>query len=127
MQAMGMFEGKYPGDCRGEFPEDWYESARLSERPDPALNFFGVKSRQPLSVWRDKGWIIGPDPRGRFQWYCRYWLGRWLPDTDARQIARWRAFSRHAGQGRANCMARGLSCRPQQRQAPLQWAYDPMI
>lgn len=127
MLEMGVFEGKYLNDCRDEFPSEWYGSARLSDRPDPGINFFGVKSRQPLSVWRDKGWIFGPDPRGWFQWYCRYFLGRRLPDTDARQIKRWRAFSRHAGQIRANCMTGDLSCRPRQRQALLQWAYDPMI
>ena len=127
MLEMGVFEGKYLNDCRAEFPAEWFAKARLSDRPDPGVNFFGVKSRQPLSVWRDKGWIIGPDPRGWFQWYCRYCLGRRLPDTDASQIGRWRAFSRHAGQIRANCMTGDLSCRPRQRQALLQWAHDPMI
>ncbi len=127
MLAMGVFEGKYINDCRGEFPADWYENARLSDRPDASVNYFAVKSRQPLSVWRDKGWIIGPDPRGWFQWYCRYFMGRRLPDTDARQIKRWRGFARHAGQIRANCDPGDIFCRPRQRQALLQWAYDPLI
>ncbi len=127
MLAMGVFEGKYLNDCRAEFPAAWYDGAKLSDRPDPRLNFFGVKSRQPLSVWRQKGWIIGPDPRGWFQWYCRYYMGRRLPETDAAQIKRWRAFARHAGQVRANCMSGDLSCRPRQRQALLQWAHDAMI
>ncbi len=127
MLAMGVFEGKYINDCRGEFPSAWYEGARLREAPDPSVNFFGVKSRQPLSVWRQKGWIVGPDPRGWFQWYCRYFLGRRLPETDVRQIQRWRAFARHTGQLRANCMAGDLSCRPRQRQGLLQWSHDAMI
>jgi hypothetical protein len=127
MLEMGVFEGKYLNDCRAEFPADWFEGARLSDRPDIRCNFFGIKSRQPLAVWREKGWIYGPDPRGWFQWYCRYYLGRRLPQTDAIQIKRWRAFSRHAGQVRAHCMAGDLSCRPRQRQALLQWAYDPFI
>jgi len=127
MLEMGVFEGKYLNDCRSEFPEEWFAAARLAAKPDASANFFGTKSRQALSVWRTKGWIIGPDPRGWFQWYCRYTLGRRLPETDARQIARWRAFARHAGQIRANCMSGDLSCRPRQRQALLQWAYDPMI
>jgi len=127
MLKLGVFEGKYCNDCRGEFPASWFAHARLGDEPDPALNCFGVKSRQPLQVWRDKGWIIGPDPRGWFQWYCRYYLGRRLPDIDARQIARWKSFARHAGQIRANCEPHDLGCRPRQRQALLQWAYDPFI
>ena len=127
MLAMGVFEGKYLNDCRGEFPASWFEGAKLSDLPDPSVNYFGVKSRQPLSVWREKGWIIGPDPRGWFQWYCRYNMGRRLPDTDAAQIKRWRAFARHAGQIRANCDPGDIFCRPRQRQALLQWAYDPLI
>ncbi len=127
MLAMGVFEGKYLNDCRAEFPADWFANARLADRPDPACNYFGIKSRQPLAVWREKGWIYGPDPRGWFQWYCRYWMGRRLSETDAVQIRRWRAFARHAGQIRANCREGDIWCRPRQRQALLQWAYDPFI
>ncbi len=127
MLAMGVFEGKYCNDCIDELPVEWFERAKLSDKPDPSVNYFAVKSRQPLSVWQEKGWIIGPDPRGWFQWYCRYWLGRRLPDTDARQIARWKGFARHAGQIRANCDPGDIFCRPRQRQALLQWSYDPLI
>jgi len=127
MLHMGVFEGKYCNDCRPELPEDWFDGARIAERADPALNYFGVKSRQPLSVWREKGWILGPDPRGWFQWYCRYWLGRRLPEIDRQQIRRWRAFSRHAAQVRRNCMPGDISCRPRQRQGLLQWSHDPFI
>lgn len=127
MLKMGVFEGKYLNDCRNEYPQDWYEGARLSDRPDPSLNCFGIKSRQPLSAWRENGWIYGPDPRGWFQWYCRYHLGRRLPEIDAIQIGRWRNFARHAGQIRANCQPHDLSCRSRQRQALLQWAHDPFI
>jgi hypothetical protein len=127
MLEMGVFEGKYCNDCQNELPKDWFKKAKISDVADPSLNYFKIKSRQPLSVWRDKGWIFGPDPRGWFQWYCRYFLGRRLPDIDAIQIKRWRAFSRHAGQIRTHCMPGDLSCRPRQRQALLQWSYDPFI
>lgn len=127
MLEMGVFEGKYCNDCTNEFPASWFENAKLSEKPDPSVNYFGIKSRQPLSVWREKGWIYGPDPRGWFQWYCRYYLGRRLPDIDDIQVKRWRAFSRHAGQIRANCQPGDIFCRKRQRQALLQWAYDPLI
>lgn len=127
MLEQGVFEGKYCNDCRDEFPQDWFVGAKISKVADAQLNCFGIKSRQPLSVWRDKGWIIGPDPRGWFQWYCRYYLGRRIPDVDMKQIKRWRAFTRHAAQIKANCELYDLSCRPRQRQALLQWAYDPFI
>jgi hypothetical protein len=127
MLRLGVFEGKYCNDCRGELPADWFDGARIAEAPDPALNRFGVKSRLPLSEWRRKGWIVGPDPRGWFQWYCRYYLGRRLGEVDAHQQRRWRAFARHAAQVRKNCAPGDLACRPRQRQALLQWAYDPFI
>lgn len=127
MLEMGVFEGKYCNDCTAELPKSWFKNAKTADVADEGLNYFGIKSRQPLSVWRDKGWIYGPDPRGWFQWYCRYYMGRRLPVIDAIQIKRWRGFARHAGQIRANCEPGDIFCRPRQRQALLQWAYDPFI
>lgn len=127
MLGMGVFEGKYLNDCRDEFPKEWFERAKLSAVADPQLNYFSIKSRQPLSVWIEKGWIIGPDPRGWFQWYCRYYLGRRLPEVDAVQIKRWKNFARHAGQIKANCKPGDLRCRPRQRQALLQWSHDAFV
>lgn len=123
----GVFEGKYLNDCRDEFPASWYEGAKLSDVPDVRMNCFGIKSRQPLSTWRENGWIYGPDPRGWFQWYCRYYFGRRLPEVDEKQIKRWRAFTRHEAQVRANCDPMDLECRPRQRQGLLQWSYDPFF
>ena len=127
MLELGVFEGKYCNDCAGELPQTWFRRAKIAERPDPSLNCFGVKSRQSLSVWRRKGWILNPDPRGWFQWYCRYYLGRLLPEIDKAQIKRWRAFSRHARQVQLNCDPGDPFCRPRQRQALLQWSHDPFI
>ncbi|MEX0956733.1 MAG: hypothetical protein WDZ83_16170 [Rhizobiaceae bacterium] len=125
MLALGVFGGKYMTDCLDEFPNDWFGSAKLSPgRRDPSLNYFGVDASQPLSVWREKGWIYPDDPRGWFQWYCRYYFGRRMPDEDRRQIGRWRAMRRHIAQVRNNCDPGNLLCRPRQRQALLQWAYD---
>lgn len=127
MLALGVFGGKYMTDCQAEFPRGWFKDARLSPgRADPALNQFGVLASQPLAEWRRKGWVHPDDPRGWFQWYCRYWRGRRHED-DARQIGRWRAFSRHAGQIRANCEPGDIFCRRRQRQALLQWAYDSRV
>lgn len=127
MLEMGVFEGKYINDCQDEFPLDWFDFARISDQPDIEMNYFGIKSRQPLNVWQQNGWIYGPDPRGWFQWYCRYFTGRRLPDVDQKQIKRWRGFARHAGQIRANCEPGDIFCRRKQRQGLLQWAHDPLI
>ena len=127
MLELGIFEGKYCNDCQKELPESWFAKAKIADEPDVSLNYFGIKSRQPLSVWREKGWILGPDPRGWFQWYCRYWLGRRLSGIDEAQIGRWRNFTRHAAQIRNNCPPGALTCRPRQRQALLQWSWDPFI
>jgi hypothetical protein len=124
MLALGVFGGKYLNDCRKEFPATWFVRAKLSpQQKDPALNFFGVDASQPLSVWKKKGWVHPDDPRGWFQWYCRYWMGRRHED-DARQIRRWKQIARHAAQVRRACEPGDCHCRPRQRQALLHWAYD---
>ena len=154
MLFMGVFEGKYLNDCTDEFPKEWFLMAAAAGRLSPegrnvvVCNYFGVDSRQPLSVWGDNGWLplrssrsvgvvkgrdmlasktANPDERGWFQWYCRYWLGRRIPDLDAVQIGRWRSFARHVGAIRHGCSAKDLSCRRRERQALLQWAYDPFL
>lgn len=125
MLELGVFGGKYMTDCRGEFPAAWFKKARLcADRHDPKLNCFGVNASQPLSVWRQKRWIYSEDPRGWFQWYCRYYMGRRIPGEDDRQIDRWKAIRRHIQQIKKNCFPRELGCRPRQRQAVLHWAYD---
>lgn len=124
MLELGVFGGKYMTDCRQEFPADWFAHAKLNPvYHDPKRNFFGVNASQPLKVWRQKGWIHPDDPRGWFQWYCRYFYGRRHED-DQRQIERWLAFRRHISQIKKHCRPGDFHCRPRQRQALLHWAYD---
>lgn len=124
MLELGVFGGKYMTDCRQEFPADWFSHAKLNPvYHDPKRNFFGVNASQPLKVWRQKGWIHPDDPRGWFQWYCRYFYGRRHED-DQRQIERWLAFRRHISQITKHCRPGDFHCRPRQRQALLHWAYD---
>lgn len=125
MLELGCFGGKYMTDCKKEFPKSWFENAKLCpKKHDPKLNYFGVNASMPLSYWVKKGWIYYEDPRGWFQWYCRYYMGRRLPDEDKRQIKRWKAMQRHFAQLKKNCRKKDMDCRRKQRQALLHWAYD---
>lgn len=125
MLELGVFGGKYMTDCTKEFPTSWFAKAKLCPtHHDPKLNFFGINASQPLSVWKEKGWIYSEDPRGWFQWYCRYYLGRRIELEDLRQIKRWKAIRRHVAQIKKNCRTGDLTCRRKQRQALLHWAYD---
>ena len=124
MLRLGVFGGKYMNDCRAEFPASWFRDAKLSPaRRDAKMNCFGVNASQSLAIWRRNGWIHPQDPRGWFQWYCRYYMGRRSRD-DIRQIRRWRAIRRHVTAIQRNCEPRDLECRRRQRQAVLHWAYD---
>ena len=125
MLELGIFGGKYMTDCQDEFPKAWFAKAKLSPKfHNPKLNYFKVNASQPLQVWLDRDWIHPDDPRGWFQWYCRYYMGRRMPEEDRRQIKRWKAIRRHIGQLRKNCQKGDAVCRPKQRQALLHWAYD---
>lgn len=125
MLRLGVFCGKYMTDTRKEFPASWFKNAKLSpKKRDCSLNYFKVKASQPLRVWRKKGWIYKDDPRGWFQWYCRYYMGRRIPKEDARQIQRWKGIKRHRAQIKKNCKKGDKKCRPRQRQVLLHWAYD---
>lgn len=125
MLKLGVFGGKYMSDCKKEFPKDWFTGVKFSPKfHDANLNYFRVNASQPLSVWEKNGWIYKDDPRGWFQWYCRYYMGRRIPIEDERQIKRWHAMVRHIAQISKNCRKGDLLCRRVQRQALLHWAYD---
>lgn len=125
MLSLGVFGGRYLRDCVNEFPRAWFTQAKFAVgAADPKCNFFGVAASKPLKYWQQKGWIYPEDPRGWFQWYCRYYMGRRIPLEDQRQIKRWKAIRRHIAQLQKHCRRGQLTCRPVQRQALLHWAYD---
>ncbi len=124
MLALGVFDGWYFEGANGEFPASWFARVRLADsKPDPSLNYFGVHASQTREEWQNKGWMHPDDPRGWFQWYCRYYLGRRHED-DERQMKRWKAVRRHIAQLVKHCRGGDVSCRRVQRQALLHWAYD---
>ena len=125
MLELGVFGGAYFGDKIKEFPKSWFKKAKLSDRFDVKLNRFRVKAGLSRKEWQDKGWIFKEDPLGWFQWYCRFTIGRRLPSIDITQIKRWKNFRRHVTAIEKNCEKGNLECRRRQRQAILQWAYNP--
>jgi len=126
MLELGVFGGEYFEGETDEYPKSWFVRAKRSElgKPDKRLNRFGVNASQTRAEWQRKGWMHPEDPRGWFQWYCRYYLGRRIPVEDRRQIERWRKIVRHVAQIKYHCRPRDYTCRPRQRQAVLHWAYD---
>ena len=127
MLELGVFGGSYFGSKIKEFPKSWLVKAKLSKNFDVSLNRFKVKSGLSRTYWIEKGWIFKEDPLGWFQWYCRFYNGRKIPHIDEIQIKRWKNFRRHVLAIKKNCEEGDLGCRRRQRQAILQWAYNPFI
>jgi len=127
MLELGVFGGSYFGSKIKEYPKSWLQKAKLSKNFDVNLNRFKVKSGLSREHWMEKGWIFKEDPLGWFQWYCRFSMGRRIPHIDEIQIKRWKNFKRHVIAINKNCNEGDLSCRRKQRQAILQWAYNPFI
>ena len=127
MLELGVFGGAYFGLNTKEYPKSWFINAKISKNFDVNLNRFKVKSGLSRKEWQEKGWIFKQDPLGWFQWYCRFSNGRRIPHIDEIQIKRWKNFNRHVAAIKKNCESIDLNCRRKQRQAILQWAYNPFI
>ena len=127
MLELGVFGGAYFGLNIEEYPKSWFINAKISKNFDVSLNRFKVKSGLSKKEWQEKGWIFKQDPLGWFQWYCRFSNGRRIPHIDEIQIKRWKNFNRHVAAIKKNCELIDLNCRRKQRQAILQWAYNPFI
>mgnify|MGYP000235620313 CR=1 FL=1 len=116
MLELGIFDGKY---YRADNPD-------FNRRPTiTTKNLFKEGASQSRKHWEEQGWITPEDPMGWFQWYCRFTNGRRIPKMDVIQIKRWKNFRRHVLAIEKNCEKGDLGCRRRQRQAILQWAYDP--
>ena len=127
MLELGVFGGAYFGKNINEYPKSWFEKAKISKNFDVNLNRFKIAAGLSREHWIEKGWIFKEDPLGWFQWYCRFSLGRRITHIDEIQIKRWKNFTRHVKAIEKNCDSGDLTCRRRQRQAILQWAYNPHI
>jgi hypothetical protein len=127
MLRMGVFEGKYINAVKG-VPASWKKIPKVlgpNDEPDEKLNYYGVKSRQPLSVWKKNGWTTKDSPLGWAQWYFLYYLGRRIEKEDDWQIGRWRSFvARHQGQINADPKSNEKDRRLVQKQALLNWGWN---
>ena len=128
MLELGVFGGSYFAGEINEYPKSWFKKAKISKEFNKDLNYFKVKAGLSFEEWKKKGWIMKEDPKGWFEWYCRFYMGRRILDVDKIQIKRWKAFGpRHIGGIKKNCDSIDLDCRKVQRQALLQWAYNPFF
>ncbi len=138
MLEKGIFGGTYFAELinHKDFPEEWFENIEesfyKSDKYLTKVNFFKIKSGQSQEEWEAKGWMHKDDPRGWFEWYCKYFLGRRHED-DERQIKRWAAFCGPKGRWRniiyAKIHASGCGIENSQdvsrriQQSLLHWSY----
>jgi len=99
----------------------------LLPKYSPKSNKFGIRSGKDYRYWKDMKWINSHDPRGWFQWYCNYSLGRRCSD-DERQIMRWQDFCGVKGRWRSNIYSRihatgDWNISPRIQQSLLHWGY----
>lgn len=119
-----------------EFPSSWFaglhESLFISRRYVIATNKYGVKAGQDQAAWEQSGWIHPQDPRGWFQWYCRFFMGRRSAD-DERQVDRWARCTGPRGRWKNALCSKikqnnrawdDASISPVIRQTLLHWAYE---
>lgn len=131
----GIFASEVAID-HSEFPAAWFagisQELYISRRYNVPTNAYKVKSGFGQKEWESKGWMHVQDPRGWFQWYCRFFCGRRSAD-DARQIGRWCACASPRGRWRnqlCGAVARGsgrwndLNVSPVIRQTLLHWGYE---
>ena len=117
-----------------EFPKDWFEGLNKSmycaRRYDRNVNKYKVVAGSDQAAWESKGWIHKQDPRGWFQWYCRFYLGRRTED-DVRQIKRWQGVAGVKGRWKRFLINKvgdknvnDYTISPVVRQTLLHWAFE---
>lgn len=119
-----------------EFPASWFaglpESMYISRKYNTSTNKHGVNAGTNQVAWETAGWIKPQDPRGWFQWYCRFYCGRRSED-DARQISRWNGVTGAKGRWKRALLNKIVNSNaawddgtisPVIRQTLLHWAYE---
>jgi len=134
----GAFGGSYFGIKIDESEDDYEDLFNslfkgldtrlyLGVKYSAKLNRFEIRSGMDYKYWKDMKWMRSQDPRGWFQWYCNYYLGRRSSD-DERQIARWKDFCGEKGRWRNNIYSQihrtgDWDISPRIQQSLLHWGY----
>jgi hypothetical protein len=119
---LGIFGGSYFAGYRQFLREFPHLDHTIWPGPSADVNFYGVLASMSRREWVQRGWMHDDDPRGWFQWYCRYDMGRRHADDD-RQIARWNAFK--IRKLRAIGDDTNPQSQPKTRQGLLHWGIRP--
>ena len=128
---------KYGVKCGGDL--DMWESSGWISPIDPygeyasslpSLSNFSIPQRQKIITKLLHQNF--PSPKGWFQWYCRFYLGRRCSD-DVRQIARWRGVCGPTGRFKRQLLNKirntsgtwtDSAVSPVIRQTLLHWSYE---
>lgn len=124
MAKLGVFGGAYFADdiddCKG-IPDAILD--KQTGKKDKSNNAFKVNSGMSREKWDERGWLTKENPRGWYEWYCRFHEGERF-DEDDDQIERWKDFGNRWTPGSKEAL-NNMNPGPGSRQALLHWAYNP--
>jgi len=124
MAKLGVFGGSYFSDdiddCSG-IPDEIV--ALQNHSKNKQRNAFGVHSGLSREDWDKRGWLTSDNPRGWYQWYCRFHEGQRFPE-DQDQIDRWKDF-KNRWSPKSTQALKNMNPKAGTRQALLHWGIDP--
>lgn len=124
MAKLGVFGGAYFADDlddNKDIPSSVLK--RSMGDKDKTNNAFGVHSGMSREKWDERGWLTEDNPRGWYEWYCRFDAGKRY-DEDKDQIKRWKDFRNRWSPNDRQALE-NMSPGDGTRQALLHWALHP--
>lgn len=124
MAKLGVFGGSYFADdiddCAG-IPSEIL--ALQNHHKNKQRNAFGAHSGLSREDWDKRGWLTRDNPRGWYEWYCRFHEGQRFPE-DQEQIERWKDF-KNRWSPKSEQALKNMNPKAGTRQALLHWGIDP--